>query len=161
MKAVRHWVFAYGSNMDLDDLRRWCRERRREPLEVFESVVAALPGHTLVWNYYSEVRRGAAANVGAGGDRPLPGLLLQVDATGLSALDAKEGHPERYRRELQPVTTANAGAFDAWVYAVRPEYLRREPVRPTAAYLRIMISAAERHAFPQWYLNELRSLSRG
>ncbi|HMR08077.1 MAG TPA: gamma-glutamylcyclotransferase [Polyangiaceae bacterium] len=175
-----HWVFAYGSNMDLDDVERWCHERGHEPIRILDAQVAELPGFALAWNYYSDARQGAAANVEERAGRSLPGLVLQVSATGLGVLDRKEGHPKRYRRRLLRVVTAkesapspprafgesgaarapDAAAMDAWVYQVQPEFLRPQPQHPTSTYVNIMLRAAERHGFPGWYLRELRALLR-
>lgn len=175
-----HWVFAYGSNMDLDDVERWCRERGHEPIRILDAQVAELPGFALAWNYYSDARQGAAANVEEKAGRSLPGLVLQVSATGLGVLDRKEGHPRRYRRRLLRVVTAkesapspsgesaesgpacapDTAAIEAWVYQVQPEFLRSQPQHPTSTYVNIMLRAAERHGFPGWYLRELRALLR-
>jgi gamma-glutamylcyclotransferase (GGCT)/AIG2-like uncharacterized protein YtfP len=153
-----HWVFAYGSNMDLADVARWCRDRGREPFGVHKSLVGELPCHALVWNYHSEARRGAAANVERRPGRSLPGLVLRVDASGLAALDDKEGHPSRYRRALETVHTDSLGPLEAWIYSVQPSFVRSEAQAPTSDYIGIMLHAAERHGFPDWYLQELREL---
>ncbi len=150
------WVFAYGSNMDLDDLRAFLAARgingriaRAEP--------ALLPGFRLAWNYFSRARAGGAANVEPAPDRELPGLALRVDAPALAGIDLKEGHPQRYRRGPKRVAVRlRSGDVErAWLYVVEPAFRQDKTVLPTRAYLALLIGAARRHGFPRWYLDEL------
>lgn len=159
-----HWVFAYGSNMDLDDLARWCDERG-QPLGTIERAEPALlPGHRLIWNYRSQARRGGAANVARDqsteATRALPGLALFVDEIALATLDVKEGHPARYDRGPAPrrARLCSGEGIEAWVYVVRPEFTLPELVPPTRAYREILLRVAARHGFPAWYLAELAAL---
>ena len=44
--------FAYGSNLDLDDLKKWCRKSDETfPLDETSGVQGILPDHTLLFNY--------------------------------------------------------------------------------------------------------------
>lgn len=142
--------------MDLDDLAQWCGARG-EQLTLLETRVGELPAHRLVWNYHSEARGGGAANVEAGGSRPLPGLLLQTNGKGLALLDRKEGHPRRYRRELASVVSQGE-AIEAWVYRVLPEFIQSRVVLPTPTYVQILLRAAQRWELPEWHREELRAL---
>ena len=159
--AIDTWVFAYGSNMDLADLRRWFRDRNRDVNGIHSHQYAVLPGYRLVWNYYSSGRRGGAANIELQAGRELPGVALQVDSTALAAIDAKEGHPSYYNRgdRMMPIRLGDGRVVGAWVYIARPERCSAAPVRPRRDYLGLMIAAAEQYQFPDWYLNELRATS--
>lgn len=152
------WVFAYGSNMDVDDLYRFLEERGHPGPRVERVELAYLSGWRLVWNYHSRARQGGAANVEPADAGELPGLALQVDAPTLAGIDLKEGHPHRYRRgpKRVPVRLHGGGRERAWLYVVLPEFRRSAFVPPRRAYLDLLIGAAERHAFPAWYLDELR-----
>ncbi len=153
-----HWVFAYGSNMHLPDVARWCRERQVSPIEPARIERAMLPGHRLIWNYYSDARGSGAANVERASASDLPGLALQIDDAALASLDRKEGHPRRYRRRPESITLHSGECPTAWVYAVRPEYRSPEVVLPSAEYLGLLLAAAEHHGFPAEYIAELRGL---
>ena len=157
---MRHWVFAYGSNMDLKDLERWCRERERPLGHVDHAEAAVLPNHALAWNYYSDARKGGAANVEQRAGAELWGLALLVCPTALRVIDDKEGHPRRYRRGPRPVPARlrSGGEVAAWVYVVREEFRRQEQVPPTRHYRDIMLRAARAHGFPEHYLRELERL---
>lgn len=158
-----HWVFAYGSNMHLPDLRRWLGERGFGDLWLLEHRRAMLPDHRLVWNYYSPVRKGAAANVEHAPGHDLHGLALKVCDRLLGAIDVKEGHPERYNRGDTPVPTRllteNGVRMDtSWLYVVRPKYLVEEFVPPRAHYLGLMVEAAREHGLPEDYVAGLENV---
>ncbi len=153
------WVFAYGSNMDVADLRRWLVDRGHDQPRVERVEVAVVPGYQLVWNYHSRARRGGAANVEPAAGRELPGLALQVDAPTLAGIDLKEGHPHRYRRgpKRVPLELESGERLRAWLYVVLPGFTESSFIAPRRAYLELVLGAAERHAFPDWYLDELRA----
>src|SRR5688572_13426247 len=94
-----HWVFAYGSNMDLEDLGLWLTNSNLPPARILQAQAAKLVGYRLVWNHFSETRGGGVANIEPA-DSDLPGVAIQIDHQTLSALDRKEGYPSRYGRSL-------------------------------------------------------------
>lgn len=151
-------VFAYGSNMDLEDLRRFF-DAHACPGHVERALPATLRGHRLVWNYFSRARGGGAANVEPAPGAELPGLVLWVDAAALAGIDLKEGHPTRYRRGPKRVAVELAsGALErAWLYVVLPQFRQERTVPPTRSYLSLMIAAAERHGLPAWHVEALRA----
>ena len=151
------WVFAYGSNMDLDDLRGWLADQGQSANGIQRVEQAALPDHRLVWNYHSVSRQGGAANVEPCAGRDLPGLALLVDAATLQAIDRKEGNPRYYSRGRSPLTLRLQGGQEvsAWVYVAVPERCSDTPVPPRRAYLGLLLKAARKYALPAWYLAEL------
>lgn len=150
-----HLVFAYGSNLDLDDLQRWLRARGYPPWRPRSARVATLPGWRMVWNYHSPMRRGGCANIErAAGGPGLPGAVLDVDDGLLAALDHKEGHPERYRRLRCPVQLIDH-SIEAWVYVVTPEWRRPQPVWPRRDYLETVLRGARAFGLPSWHVDAL------
>lgn len=155
------WVFAYGSNMDLEDLTKWLNERPAYAgFEIFEWSVATLPGYELVWNYFSKSRNAGAANVQKKAGRNLPGLALKVNEKCFAGIDAKEGHPNYYDRgnERVSVVLDDGRKVDCWLYVARPERTKSELVAPSQEYLAFLMKAAKNHEFPDWYKTELESL---
>ncbi|MGE0328797.1 MAG: gamma-glutamylcyclotransferase family protein [Polyangiaceae bacterium] len=153
-----HWVFAYGSNMDLGDLTNWFQGKGLGNPRVLHLAVGSLPEHRLVWNYRSLSRGAGAANVEIASQSSVPGLLLQLDEATLLALDQKEGHPERYRREHLTCRVWSGEPRDAWVYRVQPEFRQPAFVAPTRGYRDLLLCAARRHGFPADYVAALESL---
>lgn len=154
-----HWVFAYGSNMHLRDVRRWLRERgypRAAPAEV---VPARIRDFALAWNYRSASRQGGAANVVPCPGAEVRGVALGVDAPLLAAIDRKEGHPTRYDRGGACVAarTLDGGrTLDTWLYRVTPAHTSDRVVPPRAAYLRLLVEAAVEHRLGDDYVALLR-----
>ena len=124
--------FGYGSNLDFEDWSAFCAERGFHPLVMRPVGPAVLEGEALVFDYHSS-RRGC----GALDLRPLPGgavdgYLFEVD--DWAALDWKEGHPTRYRREPVVVRDPAGAPVAAQTYRVVPA-MRVGLVAPNARYL--------------------------
>ena len=153
---AQHSVFAYGSNLHLQDLASWMVIRGLGEPGISGVAVAELPAHRLAWNHRSAARGAGAANVEPEPGSSVWGALLEVDARTLAAIDLKEGHPHRYNRGDRPsaVLTA-AGAALAWVYRVTPAYRRPGPVPPTAEYLSIVLDGARQLGLPDAWLDHL------
>jgi hypothetical protein len=161
MASDLHWVFAYGSNMHLPDLKRWLGAQGFPKTGIHRVAPARLEGFELVWNYWSPVRQGGAANV-----QPAPpkgsvfGALLEVDTPTLLALDTKEGHPERYSRDPEPLRCHplnKSAPVNAWVYRVTADYRSTEPIPPAPSYLALLIEGAEELELPGTYIDTLRT----
>ncbi len=160
------WVFAYGSNMDLDDLRRWFDEKRRPWGTLHRAVSATLPGFSLVWNFYSKTRKGGAANVRLNafeeapslGTPRLPGVALHVDAVMFDGIDRKEGYPHVYGRTEVAVDLSTGERVDAWVYVLKSERESTDFVPPTTHYRGLLIRGARAHGLPEAHIEELERL---
>jgi hypothetical protein len=147
--------------MDLDDLRRWFAEHERAWAEPERVEAGVLTEHRLTWNYYSRARESGAANVELAAGAVLPGVAMVVGADFLCGLDAKEGHPSRYRRSQRRVELTTGVVVESWVYAVEPAHVRPTHTPPSPAYLRLMLRAAQRHGFSEHYVAELQALLSG
>ena len=158
---MSHWVFAYGSNMHLEDLRRWLENQGYSTAGIRTAEPAVVLDYRLVWNYFSVVRNGAAANAEPYEGAELLGVALAVDDATLAALDIKEGHPKRYRRDSQPVSARllkSGSRVEAWLYRAQPEHLRSSFVPPRRGYIQLMIKAAEQQGLPAEYIGALRKV---
>lgn len=157
-RTEHHWVFAYGSNMHMPDLQRWHREKQRSAPVIRTVVPAILEGYALVWNYYSHVRGGGAANVEPSPGQAVPGLLLEVNEATFASLDMKEGRPTIYERSQLPLRCRDGRTQLGWVYEVIPA--RRSPhfIPPHRTYLSLLVEAAKAQHFPADYVRWLETL---
>ena len=156
-----HWVFAYGSNMHVPDLKRWLRERGYPSEGLYSAEPARLSGYRLVWNYFSNVRNGAAANVERKRGHEVRGVALAINDSLLEAIDEKEGHPERYFRGTEPVPAESlwdGRTLNTWLYIVRPVYLSKERVAPRRDYLGLMVEAARAYRLGTRYIKSLQQI---
>lgn len=146
-------VFAYGSNMDLDDLAVWLAAKGY-PVERPRFAPAVLPGWRLVWNYTSPTRRGGAANIEPAPGHDLPGAVLWVGRGLLRAIDHKEGHPERYRRQRLTVQL-EAGPLEVWAYVVTPAWRTSSESRPRRVYVETIVRGARMMGLPEAHIAAL------
>ena len=157
------WVFAYGSNMNLCDLRAWLANHGYDADGILKATRARLDGYALVWNYYSHTRCGGAANIEPRKGETVYGVALRVTTGALEGIDAKEGHPKYYTRggsEKDKVRTCLLPAetpVDCWLYRALRERCSDENEWPTRCYLRLVIEAAQKRGLPDEYVEKLRA----
>ncbi|MBN2077469.1 MAG: gamma-glutamylcyclotransferase [Spirochaetes bacterium] len=148
--------FAYGSNMDQEDLDRFCREQCGGSFPARAPGVAELKDYALSFNYYSGSRKGGAANIMASPGDLVYGLLFEVNEEEFEMIARKEGAPNFYET-IDVLVTVGGEDIRARTFKVAPE---RETAftEPTREYMDIIIAAAEAHRFPAWYLDRLRDI---
>lgn len=84
-------VFAYGSNLDEDQMGRRCPES-------YPTFTAVLPGYRLAFAGLSSGWGGGVATVVADPTSEVQGMIYEVTLADLAKLDRYEGHPTVYRR---------------------------------------------------------------
>lgn len=128
---------AYGSNLNDDDWRDWCKRNGHNPASIkpIKPIgVCYLPDLELVFDYHSTGRKGGALNLKPRIGQMVAGVRFEVTKEGWKALDAKEGHSKNYERfdtvalltdgEQIPVTTYRVCADKRRVYVKpHPDYL--------------------------------------
>ena len=134
--------FAYGSNLNLGDWRRFCRKNRLDDSGIRPRQMAWLPDEAQAFNYHSESRSGGALSIQSQRGAIVEGYLFDVSPEGWAALDRKEGHPRHYRRETVPVIDANGSEIQAVTYRTAPEK-RVSFVAPATEYLAICHAGRE------------------
>lgn len=152
-----HWVFAYGSNMHLQDVARWFEGVGAKP-NIARCERAELREHRLVFDYYSKTRRGGAANITRCKGSRVWGAALSVDASTLASFDVKEGHPHLYRRWRGWVRAYASGWVQAWVYQVGARHTRRAFMAPSAHYRSLLVGGAAALQLPAYYQIALAAL---
>jgi gamma-glutamylcyclotransferase (GGCT)/AIG2-like uncharacterized protein YtfP len=131
-------TFAYGSNLDEDQMRARCPSAR--PLGR-----ARLAGHALAFGGYSGRWGGAVASVVRAPGRTVEGVLYDLSRDDLRGLDAFEGVPCVYERAARVVTDDDGARWRAFVYVLRAP--NRLPTRPSPRYLAVVRRAYERWCF--------------
>jgi len=156
---VTYNYFAYGSNMDEDDLARWCRERKK-PLVKFLSIAPVkLDGYKLCFNYCSSSRKSGAANIMNSKDDCAYGLLAEIKDSDLSTIREKEGCPNFYREiavDLDTFGGLRITGVLTYKAVEQREKVNHQP--PTQYYLNLIIRNAEKYGFPHHYIEYLKSI---
>ncbi len=137
--------FAYGSNMDAEQMARRCPN-------AYRCVRARLDGRRFVIN------RGGYATVVPAADGKVHGVLWKVSGSDLRQLDRYEGTAAGYyARETVTVEAAGGDRVSCLVYvAAGPE-----SGSPKAGYLERVVEAGRRQGLPDEYLRSLGSWRMG
>ncbi len=128
--------FAYGSNLERDDWRAYCRRHglRSDGLLPLQSATA--PDHALAFTRYSRTRGGGVLDILPRPGAAVPGMLFSVCEATLAALDHKEGVPHAYERVPITVLDGEGAEIAAFTYRVRPQ-ARESFVAPHEDYLAV------------------------
>lgn len=127
-------VFAFGSNLDYSQMRRRCPSVR---------VIgpAGLPHHRLAFVGRSRSWGGAVATVTDAPGKLTAGMVFSINREDLRVLDACEGHPVFYVREMVKVHMLNSKKEQCvWTYR-----LDRDFAPPTPEYV-----SAIRRGYVKW-----------
>jgi hypothetical protein len=148
--------FAYGSNMNQDQMRDRCPDSKLLGK-------AVLPDHKLAFTRFSSTWDSAVADILVFPGHSVWGMLYEISKEDLEMLDRKEGHPRIYQRKRLTVNRLVNEMFlaedplldhkefepcEAEVY----EVVRKElGLMPKLNYLRPMLDAAFYNGFPANY----------
>ena len=152
--------FAYGSNMDREDLDKWCSHKGVPLVKRLGEFPAKLGHYILTFNYLSTTRNGGAANIMESEEHSVYGLLMEVKEDGIDAIKDKEGCP-RYYQEIYVDVEMFDGTMirDVRTYKVVKHLEEREHQPPTREYLQLIIGSARRYGFPVDYIEYLKSIA--
>lgn len=139
--------FAYGSNLDFEDLR--ASERFAELADLLEPVgPATLPDWELAFSRYSAGRGGGVLDVRPRVGATASGMLCRVHGNGWELLDRKEGAAVGAYRRCPLVAIADNGEA---VPVVTYEVVDRAPfVEPGPDYLKIVLRGREAFDLPAY-----------
>jgi hypothetical protein len=152
--------FAYGSNLDREDLVKYCLLKKFPLPPLANERTVYLPGWKLVFNFFSATRLGGVANLmptGQEGDR-VYGAVYDVLEPYMKIIDLKEGAPRAYeRRKVSVVLPDGRSLADVTTYTVIKAREMNQHVSPTKDYLSLIVRNGKRLGFPPEYLKYLES----
>jgi AIG2-like family len=148
--------FAYGSNMDPEQMRRRCPGHK-----VLGR--AFLPDYALCFPRRSPVRKCATAGITRADGEGVWGVLYELDAFDQTRLHVAEGYVpggpaglNRHTVEFVEVRGGPEGArLTAYTYLARPD---KSGALPSEDYLDHLLRGAEHHRLPQDYVEKLWSI---
>ena len=136
-RSPRFRYFAYGSNMDLDQMAARCPGAK-----LLGSAV--LPNHRIVFAGWSYGWGGAVATYEQRAGLCLPGVLWLLTAEDVFALDIAEGVPTVYDRAFVKVLDDDVREHDALTYRM---VRGSRSGRPSFEYVSQIAEAYERERF--------------
>ena len=145
--------FGYGSNLDLNDWKKWCdvRGRKSDEMQV-EPGIFFLPDYELDFHYKSGSRGGGALDVVERPGHVVAGKLFKVTGDGWGSLDAKEGAPNYYRQEKVVVLSENGEQRTAITYVVTQAKDEKKHVPPAPGYIEIVERAYDHYDITKSHL---------
>jgi cation transport regulator ChaC len=152
------YYFAYGSNMDEEDLRTWCKNKSK-PFPKWKLLgTACLENYQLVFNYYSSGRNGGAANLMESHNSKVYGLLFEMNESDRRTIREKEGFPNYYEEITVTVKHRDNSISDVITYKVVKDKEKIEHQKPTKYYMGLILKNARNNKFPDEYTRYLESI---
>jgi cation transport regulator ChaC len=132
-----YYYFAYGSNLDRDQMSSRCPKARPADVAYLDGFQIAFGGHSPRWE-------GPPATIIEKPDATVPGLLYEISWRELEILDNYEGHPDRYvRHEMEVVDRyGNMEVAQVYIKTIEPPGLV-----PPADYLAVIRQAYRQLGF--------------
>lgn len=162
MNSGKIYYFAYGSNMDQNDLDRWCTSKSRPLINPTMKQVAWLKGYKLCFNYYSKNRHGGAANIMVSNQDSVWGILMEITEEELDTIRVKEGYKKNdekgssYLEIKVDVENLDRVLYkNVITYQVAKENQKSNHQPPTKEYLDLIINNARINKFPPEYIAKL------
>jgi len=139
--------FAYGSNLDVRQMRRRCPG---------SSVVgrAWLPDYRLAFTRYSTKRKGGVADIVAEPGATVWGALYQCNDSDMAALDQFENVPYSYRRIDVVVFDDQKNELEAVAYFAN----KTGEFAPGRDYLGLIVTGSRDHKLPDEYVAALEAI---
>jgi hypothetical protein len=151
------YYFAYGADLDPEDLGIRCEVRRRQRIRFAKSTPATLKGFRLICNIPSHYRRGGIFNIIPDPAGVVHGAVYELhpgDAISTSVL--KEGEGVNYLLAVNTVRTSKGKDLPAMI--MRAEATSKA-LTPSPSYLQVVIRAAKKHGLPAAWIASLQSMS--
>jgi len=146
-----HWYFAFGSNLDLEQMSRRCPGSRTIG-------TAVLTDHRLTFPLYCDFWEGAVASVEPAPGRHVEGGLYELTDDDLAALDEYEDvEGGDYRRQRVTVYAADGQWRESWTYIANPD--PTPPPGPSPSYRDALIRGAHQHGLSRHYIDMLRQIT--
>ena len=157
--------FGYGSNLDLDDWKKWCDDygRKSDEMQV-EPGIFFLPDYELEFHYYSGGREGGALDVVERPGHVVAGKLFKVTGDGWKSLDKKEGSPNYYEPKQVEVLSENGEQRTAITYVVTQAKDEKKHVPPAPGYIEIVERAYDHYGITKshpWAKEQLAASGKG
>jgi gamma-glutamylcyclotransferase (GGCT)/AIG2-like uncharacterized protein YtfP len=141
--------FAYGANMSQEVMRT------SAPAHRFLGA-ARLAGHRLAFTRRSVITGTGVADIVRDAGAAVWGALYLLDPRDFEQLDRKEGLGSAYVREQVSVTLGQEEIHGVLAYTVRVK--EAVEIRPSAAYLHLLLDGAAERGLPEPYLATLELL---
>ncbi len=131
--------FAYGSNMNWNDLDDWCRRHNYSPIDPGTNLEPGVAkGYKLIFNHWSKSRNGGALNLIRSMNDEVCGIVFTLSNKDFRKIKEKEG--VAYRLYSINVVLAGKKVIGAKTFKAEDSRVLHPP---TDEYLKIVLAGAE------------------
>ena len=131
--------FAYGSNMNWEDLDKWCEENGYSPIDPGSNVEPGyVKGYRLIFNHWSRSRGGGVLNIIRSVGDEVCGVIFTLSDEDFQKIKEKEG--PAYKSYPVNVVSADGKVFGVKSFKAKDS---RELYPPTDEYLEIVLAGVE------------------
>lgn len=153
------YYFAYGSNMDEEDLKKWCDNKKRSFPEWKLLGIACLENYKLSFNYYSNGRKGGAANLMELPDSKVYGLLFEINKEyDIKTIEEKEGYPNFYAEIPVTVKCKDKSINNVKTFKVVKDKEKSDHQKPQKYYMNLILNNGRQNGFPAEYIHFLEGI---
>jgi gamma-glutamylcyclotransferase len=135
--------FAYASNMNQAQMKRWCPGSR------FVKTVR-LEGHRFVYDGFSVPWDGAVGNIVTAATEHVWGAIFDITERDRLTLDAFEGYPRSYERKEAEVRDVDGKIYRAMTYFRTGRALGK----PHPDYEKVVLDGAKECGLPEDYVDK-------
>ena len=152
--------FAYGSNMNQEDLDDYCRRNGKPFIHLASKSpkLCVLRDFKLDFNYYSHSREGGAANIEPARGEHVEGVLFDISDVDKETIDDKEGAPNYYREILVSVVLRDGTRIENVTAYTVCEDKKRGFTPPTRKYRQIIIDGARAFGLSEEWIKKLEKI---
>ena len=154
------YYFAYGPNMNLADFGNWCELRKVRHLRIFTKQPAILRDFKLVFDHYSSDFQCGIANLRPTPGEMVEGVIFNISDEDLWIIKKKNGVPGIYEEHVDPVTVYQYDETPVRPikFFTIPEERCKPDLKPSKAYLQIIIDGAKAEKLHPEYIAKLQSI---
>ncbi len=146
--------FAYGSNLNLEDLKKWCEKRNEDIPKLENPKITKLENFAIGFTRNSNERGGGVADLIFSKENFCYGIIFDATKYDFKILDKKEGVKEDKTGAYERLELEN----DVITYKVRVK--DADFIQPSDEYLNIIIDGARNHKLPNGWIEKLESFKQ-
>lgn len=151
------WYFAYGSNLNQEDLDKWCDAKHVPRLNLREKKWARATLHhfILVFDCFSTRRNCVAANILPASGHRVRGVAFELDEEEFRIIARKEGARQTYLEKDAELALQDGSTVRAKTFCCRPG-TEQSNQKPSREYLDLIIEGATNYGLDPAWIEQLR-----
>jgi len=144
--------FAYGSNMDIEDMDKWCDEHHEKRIDLSHSEINKLCDYKIDFTRWSDRREGGVADIISSPGDFCWGVVFDISKKEFEILDREEGVKVGAYARLDDLPE---GLITYEV--VKEKGKKIKSFQPHNKYVDLIIKGAKEHGLPESWIKKLES----